>query len=65
MRAIGPARAAVFINLVPVVAIALGVLLLGEPLELSMLAGGALVVAGIWILNRPQSASSVPVASAG
>ena len=65
VRAIGPARAAVFINLVPVAAITLGVLLLGEPLELSMLVGGALVVAGIWILNRPQSAPPVPVASAG
>jgi drug/metabolite transporter (DMT)-like permease len=53
VRAIGPARAAVFINLVPVAAVALGVLLLGEALEPSMLAGGALVVAGVWLLNRP------------
>jgi drug/metabolite transporter (DMT)-like permease len=53
IRAIGPARAAVFINLVPVAAVALGALLLGERLEASMLAGGALVVAGVWLLNRP------------
>ena len=51
--AIGPARTAVFINLVPVFAIALGVLLLGERLEASMLVGGAIVVAGIYVLNRP------------
>ena len=63
VRAIGPARAAAFINLVPVAAITLGVLLLGEPLELSMLAGGALVIAGIWILNRPSSPPPLPVAS--
>jgi drug/metabolite transporter (DMT)-like permease len=56
IRAIGPARAAVFINLVPVAAVTLGVLLLGEPLEPSMLAGGALVVAGVWLLNRPAPA---------
>ena len=56
VRAIGPARASVFINLVPVAAITLGVLLLGEPLEMSMLVGGVLVVAGIWILNRQKSA---------
>jgi drug/metabolite transporter (DMT)-like permease len=49
---IGPARTAVFINLVPVFAIAFGVLLLGEKLEAPMLIGGAIVVAGIYILNR-------------
>ena len=65
VRAIGPARAAGFINLVPVAAITLGVLLLGEPLEISMLAGAALVVAGIWILNRTSPAPPVPVAGAG
>lgn len=54
VRAIGPARTSVFINLVPVFAIALGVLLLGEPLEGSMLVGGAIVIAGILLLNRPE-----------
>ena len=43
-----------FINLVPVFAVALGVLLLGEPLEASMLVGGALVIGGIFLLNRPE-----------
>ncbi len=65
VRALGPARAAVFINLVPVAAIALGVLLLGEPLELSMLVGGALVIGGIWLINRPQRASAAPFAATG
>ncbi len=59
--AIGPARAAVFINLVPVFAIALGVLLLGEPLEWSMLAGGAIVVVGIYLINRPQAVSRAAI----
>ena len=61
VRAIGPARSAVFINLVPVFAIALGVLLLGEPLEWSMLAGGAIVVAGIYLINRPERLPRVAV----
>jgi drug/metabolite transporter (DMT)-like permease len=52
VRAIGPARTAVFINLVPVVAIALGVLLLDEKLEPSMVAGAVLVVLGVFIINR-------------
>lgn len=52
VSAIGPARTAVFINLVPVVAITLGVLLLGEKLQASMIVGAAMVVSGVWIINR-------------
>jgi drug/metabolite transporter (DMT)-like permease len=65
VRAIGPARAAVFINLVPVAAITLGVLLLGEPLELSMLVGGAMVVTGIYVINRPPRATAAALPAAG
>jgi len=54
VRRLGAARASVFINLVPVFAVVLGVLLLGERLELSMVTGGALVVAGVYLLNRPE-----------
>jgi len=57
VRAIGPARTAVFINLVPVVAIALGVLLLGEKLVPSMVIGAALVVSGVFIINRSPAAT--------
>lgn len=60
VRALGPARTAVFINLVPVFAIALGVMLLGEALEASMLIGGAIVIAGIYLLNRPERTRAVP-----
>jgi len=56
VRRIGAARTSVFINLVPVFAVALGVMLLGEPLEASMLVGGALVIGGIFLLNRPEPA---------
>jgi len=58
VRAIGPARTAVFINLVPVVAITLGVLLLHEALEFSMAVGAALVVTGVFIINRPSRAGA-------
>lgn len=57
VRAIGPARTAVFINLVPVVAIALGVSLLGEQLVPSMVIGAALVVSGVFIINRAPVAA--------
>lgn len=56
VRRLGPARAAVFINFVPVAAVALGWLLLGERVEASMLAGGALVLAGVYALNSPSRA---------
>jgi drug/metabolite transporter (DMT)-like permease len=57
VRAIGPARTAVFINLVPVVAITLGILLLGEPLHWSVVAGGALVILGVFIINRAPAST--------
>jgi len=53
VQAVGPARASIFVNLVPVAAITLGVLLLGEHVNASMIVGAALVIAGVWIINRP------------
>jgi drug/metabolite transporter (DMT)-like permease len=63
VQAIGPARTAVFINLVPVVAITLGVVLLGEPLQWSMVIGAALVVSGVWIINRAPALTPPQVAA--
>jgi drug/metabolite transporter (DMT)-like permease len=60
VQQLGPARAAIFVNLVPVAAIALGVLLLHEKITAAMLAGAALVVAGVWIINRPAAATPAP-----
>ena len=57
VKTLGPARAAIFVNLVPVAAIALGVLLLGERITMPMIAGAVLVIAGVWIINRPASQS--------
>lgn len=53
VHAIGAARAAQFINLVPVSGVLLGLLLLNEPLTLSVLTGGGLVVLGLLLTNRP------------
>lgn len=52
VRAIGPTKAGVFINLVPVTAVFLGWLLLGEPLAPSLALGGTLVLFGVWLTNR-------------
>jgi drug/metabolite transporter (DMT)-like permease len=55
VRRLGAARAPVFINLVPVFAVALGALLLAERIDASTLAGGALVLVGVYVLNAPRS----------
>ena len=52
VRRIGAARASAFINLVPVAAVLLGAALLGERLGMPVLAGGALVLGGVWLTNR-------------
>jgi drug/metabolite transporter (DMT)-like permease len=60
VRRLGTARTAVFVNLVPVFAIAFGVLLLGETLEPSMVVGGLVVVGGVWLINRNPPAAPLP-----
>jgi drug/metabolite transporter (DMT)-like permease len=51
IKAIGPARASLFINFVPLSAITLGYLLLDEPVTFSLLFGAALVVSGVILTN--------------
>lgn len=50
---IGPTRAGLFINFVPISAILLAFLILGEPLTLSLLMGTLLVSSGVYLTNRP------------
>ncbi len=52
IKAIGPARTAVFTNLVPVFGVALGALMLHEAILVSMVVGGVLVIAGVSLTNR-------------
>ena len=49
---IGPARAGLFVNLVPVFGALLAVMLLGEPFALYHAIGLALVLGGIWLSER-------------
>ena len=51
---LSPARAAVYYNLNPITAVALGALLLGEPLGLHFWAGFALVLGGILLAQRER-----------
>ncbi len=51
VRALGPAQAGIFINLVPVFAVLLGVLALDEELAPSAILGGFMVVLGVVLTN--------------
>lgn len=51
---IGPSRAGVFVNLVPVFAASLGVALLGEPFAAFHAVAMGLVFGGIWLAQRSQ-----------
>ena len=52
VKALGAARASQFINLVPPLAVAEAVLLLGEPMTPALYVGAGLVVAGLYLTNR-------------
>jgi len=51
---LGAGVASSYISLVPVVGVASSVLLLGEPLDASLLLGGALALAGVVVANRAR-----------
>ncbi|CCO25227.1 DMT family transporter [Maridesulfovibrio hydrothermalis] len=52
IREIGPSKTGIFINLVPVTAIILGAIILGEPVGLPLIIGGMLTISGVYITNR-------------
>jgi drug/metabolite transporter (DMT)-like permease len=54
IRKIGPAKASVFINFVPVSAIVLAYFILGEALTPSLFAGGMLVIGGVYATNASR-----------
>jgi drug/metabolite transporter (DMT)-like permease len=54
VKALGAARAAQFINLVPPLAVLEAVLLLDEAVTPGLLAGMALVAAGLYLTNKPR-----------
>ncbi|NDV28319.1 DMT family transporter [Desulfovibrio sp. JC010] len=52
IQQIGPSKTGIFINLVPVTAVALGAIMLDEPVDLFLVTGGALTIFGVWLTNR-------------
>ncbi len=54
VKTLGAARASQFINLVPPLAVAESVLILGEPFTPALLVGVVMVMAGLYLTNRPR-----------
>ena len=53
IKKIGPTRASLFINFVPIFAIILAFLILKEPITLSLFIGTVFVCSGVYLTNRP------------
>ncbi len=52
VKQLGAAKASAFVNLVPVFAVLQAVVLLGERLAMPVLAGGLLVIVGVWLTTH-------------
>ncbi len=52
IRQLGAARTVVFNNLVPVFAVLISWLVLNEPVNPSLIAGGAMALGGVFLVNR-------------
>ncbi len=62
VRRLGASRAAAFTLLVPVFGVSSAILVLGESLRAGLAVGGAIVLAGLWLIQRP--ARQAPAAAA-
>ena len=56
---IGPNRAAIYVNLLPLFGALLAVLLLGESIRTYHVVGGLLIGSGMWLALRPSGANAV------
>lgn len=54
IKTIGPMKASIFINFVPISALFLSYLILREPLHFSLLLGTIMVVGGVYLTNKSQ-----------
>jgi len=56
VKLIGPTRAGLFINIVPISAVVLAFLILREPITWSLAAGAVLVLSGVYLTNKKSLA---------
>jgi len=55
VQRLGPTKAGLFINFVPVFAILCAFIILREPITLSLVVGTALVISGVYLTNRTSN----------
>jgi drug/metabolite transporter (DMT)-like permease len=58
LSALGPISVSPYVNLIPVVGVLGGVILLGETLVWSQIAGGAVILAGVLLVSRQRPGAS-------
>lgn len=51
VKGVGPSRAGVFVNLIPVSALLLSAVILGEAIRMQEIAGIVLILAGVWLVG--------------
>jgi drug/metabolite transporter (DMT)-like permease len=56
LRVLDAAQVGTFVNLVPLIGVISGVIFLGESLHPMAIAGGALILTGVWLSSRASSA---------
>lgn len=61
VQRLGAARTAAFTLLVPVFGVSSSIVVLGEPLRAGLVVGGAIVLAGLWLVQRPARPRRVSV----
>ena len=61
VKYVGPAHTAVYGNLVPVIALFSGAWLLSEPITLTQIAGGVLILGGLFVMRRTRRRIASPV----
>jgi drug/metabolite transporter (DMT)-like permease len=54
LQVIPATQAGVFLHLEPLVTLVVAAIILGEPLLLVSLLGGAIILLGVWMVNRPE-----------
>lgn len=58
VQGLGPSRAGVFVNVIPVSALVLSALVLGEEIGVKELVGIALILTGVWLVSRQSAPPS-------
>ena len=61
VKGVGPSRAGIFGNLIPVSALCFSVMILGEPVGMREISGIGLILIGVWLVDRQSCAMLVKV----